>query len=40
MRKIIEYTLLSADGVFEDPARLGYRALLNNAGTDASIHPV
>ena len=24
MRKIIEYTLLSADGVFEDPARLGF----------------
>lgn len=24
MRKVIEYTLLSADGVFEDPARLGF----------------
>jgi dihydrofolate reductase len=24
MRKIIEYTLVSVDGVFEDPARLGF----------------
>jgi dihydrofolate reductase len=24
MRKVIEYPLLSADGVFEDPARLGF----------------
>jgi len=24
MRKIIKYTLVSADGVFEDPVRLGF----------------
>jgi dihydrofolate reductase len=31
MRKVIEYTLLSADGVFEDPARLGFMQYRDDA---------
>lgn len=31
MRKIIEYTLLAADGVFEDPARLGFMQYRDDA---------
>jgi hypothetical protein len=29
MRKVIEYTLVSADGVFEDPANLGLMEALS-----------
>ena len=31
MRKIIEYTLVSIDGVFEDPARLGFMGYRDDA---------
>ena len=31
MRKIIEYTLMSTDGVFEDPARLGFMEYRDDA---------
>ena len=31
MRKIIEYTLVSIDGVFEDPVRLGFMAYRDEA---------
>jgi hypothetical protein len=31
MRKVIEYTLLSVDGVFEDPARLGFMRYRDDA---------
>ncbi len=31
MRKVIEYTLVSADGVFEDPANLGFMEYRDDA---------
>ena len=31
MRKVIEYTLLSVDGVFEEPARLGFMQYRDDA---------